>query len=859
MSASRCPSSLAAWIVRRMFADDGESSVLGDMIETYYDLAGRRSVFRARVWFWEQCAKACSYYVLDKISWGVIMFKNYLLVTMRNLRKNGIYSVLKIAGLAVGIAAFILIILYVRFETSFDRYHPNADRVYRVVCEETATTPAPLGAALKEKIPEIAAVARIIRTPHTLIAHEASQFLEDDFYWAEPGTIPIFSLAFIAGDPRTALDDPSAVVLSESNARKYFGTADALGKRLTVGEKHEFNVTGVFKDMPANSHFIMRAVVPYNTYFRMIGGGLNEWTAHFTYTYVLLAEEADSKATAYKIASAIEAPLLQSWGVKEPYPRYFFLQPLADIHLRSHLRLELQGNSDTKYIILLSSVALLILVIACINYMNLAMARSLRRGKEVGLRKVVGARKGQLVAQYIGESVGLSALSTLAAVALIFLALPAFNNLVERNLSFQPVQSPKLILGLVLLTLLVGTAAGLYPAMRMSSFRPISILRGAFSPSRKGASLRNVLVLFQFAATIALIVCTLAIREQMRFIRTADMGFSREQIVTFSVRGESIRRSMESIRTELLRYPDIRAVAASNRLPNNIEYYMNTDWTGRNTEDRPHIYYNAVSYDFVRLFGLEIVQGRDFSRDFPSDETGAFLVNETAVKVAGWESPLGRKFTDWRDRTGTVVGVIKDFHSQSLHHPISPLYLFIDPRVCEMISIKIDTTDIPATLDHVKGVFRKYAPGTPFAFSFFDETFERAYASEQRMGRTFGGFSILAVFIACLGLFGLTAFAAEQRTREVGIRKVLGASASSVFLLLSREFIGWVALANVLAWPVAWMIMNKWLRSFAYRINLGIVPFLISGATALAIAYLTVSWQSVKSARANPVDSIRYH
>ena len=858
MNVPRRPPPVASWIIRRMFPDEGGCSVLGDMTETYHDLAEREGVFRARAWFRGQCAKAFPAYVIDEFLWGVTMFRNYLLVALRNLKKNGIYSVLNIAGLAIGIAAFVLITLYVRFELSFDRYHQDADRVYRVIREGKAFTPAALGGALKERIPEISAVARIIRSPKTLVSRDSRQFLEDDFYWAEPGTIRTFSLSFIAGDPGTALDDPSSVVLSRGAAEKYFGTADPLGKRLAVNEENEFTVTGVFRDMPANSHFVMNAVVPYESYFRITGEDINKWTNNFSYTYVLLDEGADPKATAEKIASEIEAPLFRRFGEKEPFPRYFFLQPLTDIHLHSRLLQEMEGNNDMIAIILLSSVALLILAIACVNYMNLATARSLRRGKEVGLRKAVGAGRGQLIVQYLGESVGLTALAALAAVGLILLVLPAFNTLVERHLAFQPVQSPGLFLGLVLLTLLVGTAAGLYPAMRMSGFRPVSIVRGAFPASRRGSSLRNMLVLFQFAATIGLIVCTLAVRDQMRFIKTADMGFTREQIITVPVLEGSGRRSLESIRTELLRYPDVKAVATSGRLPDNIDTFTARDWTGRNPAEPVPIYFTTVSHDFAGLFGLEIAQGRDFSRDFPSDEGGAFLVNETAVKVAGWDSVLGRKLTHWNGASGTIVGVVKDFHSQSLHRPIAPLYLFLDSRSFRTISIKVDTADISAALNRVKEVFKKHAPAAPFSFSFFDEVFERAYVSERRTGRIFSAFSVLAIFIACLGLFGLTAFAAEQRTREVGIRKVLGASSSSVFLLLSREFIGWVILANILAWPAAWLIMNKWLQKFAYRISLGIVPFLISAATALVIAYLTVSWQSVKSARANPVDSIRY-
>ncbi len=786
------------------------------------------------------------------------MFRNYLRVALRNLRRGGIHSALNAGGLAVGIAAFLLIALYVRFELSYDRANPFSGRVYRVVREGRAFTPAPLGPALTEKIPEVDAAARIMRSPATMISRDDRQFLEDDFYWAGPEIFAIFPPAFIAGDPRTALDDPMAVVLSRSAAVKWFGTADALGKRLTVNEDLEFMVSGVFRDQPVNSHFRMNAVVPYETYFRADNGGLDSWTSNFTYTYCRLREGASPKAVAGKVAAEIEAPLFRSFGAKEPFPRYFHFQPVTDIHLRSHLLQEMEGNGDIKYVILFAAVAVLILAIACVNYTNLAVARSLRRGREVGLRKVVGARKGQLVVQYLGESVGLAAAATLGAVAIVFLALPAFSDLVGRSLAFRPFGSPGLLAGLVLLVLVVGTAAGFYPALRMSGFRPIAVIGGSFTRSRKGSRLRNALILFQFATTIGLIVCALAVRGQMRFIDTADLGFSREQIVTIPVHGRSVRQNLGALQTELLRDPAVKAVATSERLPDNIDTFTSRDWTGRNPDPPLPIYYDGVSHDFVRLFGLSIVEGRDFSRDFPSDENGAFLLNETAVKLAGWESAVGRRFADWSGQAGTIVGVIKDFHSQSLHHPIAPLYLFLNPRSFETISVKIDTAALPAVLSRVREVFRRGAPGVPFAFSFFDEVFGRAYAAERRAAGIFGAFSALAIILACLGLFGLTAFSAEQRTREVGIRKVLGASGSRILALLSREFIAWVVLANLLAWPAAYWIMDQWLRKFAYRIHLGPAPFLAAGAAVVLIASLTVAWQSARAVKADPVDCLRY-
>jgi putative ABC transport system permease protein len=859
MRSVPAPPRLAGWIIRRMFPDPGGSSVLGDMIETYRVLAADKGVLAAKAWFWVQCLKAIPCLVTEALYWRLPMFKNYLLVTVRNLKKNNTFSFLNTLSLAVGMAAFLLIALYVRFELSFDKYHENADRIYRVIREGRAFTPPPLGPALKANFPEVVASARILRSAKTLLSREQASFLEDEFYWADPATFEVFTIPFLSGDPKTALNDPAAIVLSQRAARKYFGHADPMGKTLTMSERHEFRVAGIMADMPANSHFVMDAVVPYEAYFRITGNDIASWRANFSYTYILLREGADADALDAKIAPAIEAPLLKAAGVKEPYPRFYYLQPMIQIHLRSHLMQEIGPNNDMKSILLFSSIAFLILFIACVNYMNLATARSVRRGREVGMRKVVGAQKAQLVAQFLSESVALAALAMVFSTVMVLAALPAFNSLVERRLRFNPLRDPLFFAGLVLVTVLVGLLAGSYPALRMSGFKPISVLRGAFARSSEGTALRNVLVLVQFSITIALIVCTIAVREQMRFIRTADMGYAREQIITVPVRGESIHRNIEAIKTELMRYPDISAVTTSARLPNDIDTFTSRDWTGRNPDEPIPIYYNTADYDFVDVFGVQIVRGRNFSRDFPSDQKGAFLVNEAAVRVAGWGSPIGRKLTHWRGDTGEIVGVIKDFHLRSLHHPIEPLYIFLDPGDFANISVKIKSTGIPSTIEHLKRVMTKYSSSYPFTYSFFDDVFERAYFAEQRLGRVFGSFAVLAVFVACLGLFGLSAFTAEQRTKEIGIRKVLGASDARIFAELSREFIPWVLPANFVAWPVAYVAMNGWLRNFAYRTHIGIAAFLVSGGAALLIAGLTVSFQSIKSARANPVKSLRYN
>jgi len=865
---SPSPPQIAAWLIRRMFPDSGRCSVLGDMIETFRFQIKERGVVWAKLWFWGQCLKAMPAYVSENVYWRTAMLKNYLLIIVRNLQKNKLYSFLNIFGLTVGLATFILIALFVQFELSFDRYHEGADRIFRVVRNkptnadgvytETTVTPAPLGPALAQEYPEIVAATRIIRSPKTAVSYEEETFLEEEFYWADPDTLKVFSLPFVKGDPRTALNDPSSILLSERAALKYFGSEDPLGKTLKSGERFNFKVTGVFADMPANSHFVMDFVAPYTAFFQITGRNIQSWSGNYSYTYLLLQEGAEADALEAKFPAFIEKYLNRGRQIEDRYKNYFALQSLTDIHLYSHRNQEITPNGDIIYVILFSSIAFLVLVIACLNYMNLATARSLQRGKEVGIRKVVGAQRIQLVRQLLSESLVAAALAMILAIVLVVSLLPAFNSLVERQLSFNPIVNPLLFLGLSAIVLVVGLLSGSYPALSISGFKPVSILSGSFSRSSKGQALRNALVLIQFSITIAFLIFTFVVREQLQFIKNRDMGYSREHILTSQIADQVIKQNIQAVKSELLQHSGILEVATSENLPNNIDFHTTARWPGRTEDAGFPIYYQMADYGFVDLFDIEIVAGRNFSRDFPSDEQGAFLVNEATVRAAQWENPIGQELFHWTGKKGKIVGVMKDFHLHSLHRPIEPLYVYLDNQNFSYLSIRIRSEEVPATIGHIEGVMKKFSPGYPFEYSFFDDVFERAYHTEQMMSGLFGSMAILAIFIACLGLFGLAAFAADQRTKEIGVRKILGASEGRIFWLFSKDFMRGVIFANLLAWPTAYFVMNKWLQNFIYRIDIGIGTFMLSGLVALAIALLTVSFQSLKAATSNPIDSLRY-
>lgn len=787
------------------------------------------------------------------------MFKNYFLIALRIINRQKMYSILNIAGLAIGMAAFLLIALYTQYELGFDRYHQNADRIYRMVREDRTLTPAPLGPALTESFADVEAVARIIQDKNTLISRGDAHFLEAEFYWAGADIFKIFSLPFIHGDPESALKNPSSIVISQSTARKYFGDQNPLGETLNVDDRMDFKVTGVFADMPANSHFLMDVIVPYEDYFKATGNDITNWNSNFTYTYFMLRDGASSVALQGDIHRVIEIPLLEKYGVPKPYPEaFYFVQSIKDIHLNSHREQEISVNNDMMYILLFSSIAVLILFIACINYVNLTTARSTRRGREVGMRKVVGAQRIQLIQQFMGESFFLILLALALTMMIISLVLPVFNNLVERQLSMASMAEPQFLLMIVATVMFVSLLAGGYPAINISGFKPITILQGVLATGKKGRSLRNTLVLFQFSVTIALFICTLTINNQLEFVNSYDVGYSKDNIINVKIRDGAVRRNIEAIKTELLQSPDVVGITASGRLPNDIDGFTSRALNPRLPDQEFTIYYNTADYDFVDLYDIQIVEGRNFSRDLTSDEQGVFLVNEAAVRAGEWESPLQQTMTHWSGETGKVVGVMKDFHLRSLHSPIEPLYIFLAPENFSYLSLKVKPTGIPATLEYVEAVLKKFSPNFPFEYAFFDQEFAKAYHPEQRMVNIFSSFAILAIIVACLGLFGLSAFTAQQRTREIGIRKVMGASVARITVLLSREFIRWVILANLIAWPVAYVVMDRWLQNFTLQAGQSPWYFLLAAVMALVIAVLTVSVLSVRAASASPIKALRH-
>jgi putative ABC transport system permease protein len=657
------------------------------------------------------------------------------------------------------------------------------------------------------------------------------------------------------------------VVITQEMARKYFGDEDPMGKVLRYGDDRELKVTGILGEIPQNSHFrfdFLSSMKAANALFTRIA--LENWNENSVHTYLLLPPGVSPAEIERRFLDFIRKHT-PSWrqGAKH------FLQPLADIHLHSHTGGEIEPNGDIVYIYAFSAIAVFILLIACINFMNLSTARSARRAREVGLRKVVGADRSQLVRQFLGESVFLSFLALLLAVAFVELSLPAFNGFVGKALDMDYGGNLTAVLGLLGIALFAGVIAGSYPAFFMSAFEPVKVLKGTIRGGPKGAGFRRVLVAFQFAISIFLIVVTGIIYGQLKHCRDIKLGYDKEHVVVISGIPDPLRQKYEAFKQELLQNPHVVSAAGTSRIPSgSLGSNISTRAEGFPEGESPSMQTVWVGYDFFETLRMPFVAGRSFSKAIPSDEKAAFVLNEAAARALGWtpEDATGKRFgsqfiEDWQRgqwvwKDGRVIGVVKDVYFESLRERIVPMVFFIQPNMAGNFLIRVRPDEIQGTLRFLRQKWQEFNPNRPFEYSFLDERFDQLYRAEERQGQIFGTFALLAIFVACLGLFGLASFTAEQRTKEIGVRKVLGASVANIVALLSKEFLLLVGVANLIAWPVAYYAMSRWLQDFAYRIELGPGTFVLGGAVALAIALLTVSYQAIKAAQANPVEALRY-
>jgi putative ABC transport system permease protein len=785
------------------------------------------------------------------------MLKNYLKIALRNLKRHKGYSFINIAGLAIGITACLLLFLWVQDELSYDRYHEKADQIYRVISQwesdsqarRFAKTSAPLGPALVSEFPEIEKAVRF-GSNKFLISYKNTRFYEYIFF-ADHEIFDVFTLPLIKGNPKTALKEPYSIVVSEEMRDKYFGEDDPIGKIITLGEWHDFKITGVFKDMPQNSHFRFNFLGSFLDY---ASHHFDQWGISNYHTYILTSKNFSPDELERKLPQFVEK--YRGKEVRYVYKYTYPIQALSSIHLHSNLDGEIEPNSSVGTIYIFSAIALFILVIACLNYINLSTARYANRAKEVGLRKVIGASRFQLIKQFLGESILFSFIALPLAVALAELFLPLFNSLYGKELGISYFDNLFLLFGLIGIILIVGMVSGIFPAFYTSALQPVKALRGMLKASSIISILRRYLVVTQFTISIVFVISTIVVFSQLDYIRSRKLGFQKEHIVNIPIHDKEALQRYETIKSEFLKDSSVLTVSASNFFPGKNIWYQSYWQEGTRADENLMISWVTVDHDFLDTFQIKLVQGRNFSRDFPNDLEGGYILNESAVKEIGWNVPLGKEFRIIEK--GSVIGVVEDFHFKSLHQEIKPVALCIYPKFFEYFSVRISPANISLTLDFLKNKWQELVPSQAFEYSFLDEDFGRLYKAEMRLGKIFSIVTALAIFIACLGLFGLAAFMAEQRTKEVGIRKVLGATVLNIVFMLSTEFSKWVLLANIIAWPVAYYAMNRWLQDFAYRTGIKAWVFPLAAIMAFGIALLATSFQAVKAALANPTETLRY-
>ena len=786
------------------------------------------------------------------------MLKNYLTTAIRHLLRHKGYSLINILGLAIGMACALLIGLYIQDELSYDRYHTNANQIYRVVRETNAKTPPALAPALQHAFPEIRHTIRL-QPPAGIwmMRHQDRVFYEDRVYWTDDTLFDIFSFSLIQGNPETALKEPYSMVITEDTADRYFGKADAIGRIIRADDSWDFTVTGVVENLPSQSHFQADFFVSWLPDARD-AERLRSWTRHAVYTYILLPGDYPASTLEQRLPAFIDEVTPQILAKGQGVAFNLTLQHLTDIHLHSHLENEADANSDIGSVYLLSAIALFILLIACINFMNLAIARSVTRAKEIGLRKVVGAYRRQLVLQFLGEALLVAFTALLVAVCIVHLALPAFNALTGRYFAPEDINRWPVVFGMFGMAMVVGLISGSYPALFLSAFLPIEVLKGKRRTIRSG--LRKGLVVVQFTLSALLMIGTMVVYEQVTYLHARKLGLNPEQVIVIKGAIGGITQQGSAFKAAVEQHPHILGVTLTSAVPglSGLTLPSINVYPVDRPDARQPVSIITTDYDFIDTMEMELAAGRGHSPDFSTDQF-ALVLNETAVRLLGWETPeaaVGQQLivTDWMK--GPIIGVVKDFHIRSLHHRIEPVVIFLGWYT--YIAVRIHSEHLAGGLAYIEQTWKKLLPDFPLAYTFVDEAFARLYRTEEQLSQVFSVFTLVALFLACLGLFGLVAFLVQQRTREIGIRKVLGASISGLVLLLSKEFMVLVMLANLLAWPVAYVIMVDWLRNFAYRIDLHWEPFVVSGIVTLVIALLTVGAQAIKSARNNPVDTLRY-
>ena len=805
------------------------------------------------------------------------MFRNFIKVAIRNLMNRKFYSIINILGLSIGLTCTILIALFVQNELSYDKHHKNHKRIYRLEShfniQESedlfAATALPLGPALKLEYPQdVAEFCRFMDMDNNLFQYEEKQIFEENVYYADSTLIDIFTHEFISGSPSDALNDPNEIILTESFAKRIFDDIDPIGKTLETGNGAIYTITGIIKDVPHNSHLRFEAIASFITLKQFFGADRFDslesaafWNIGF-YSYIMLTENGDIQ-NVLDAYPEFNEKYIKPVGEQINAKFQLLVQPLADVHLFSKLGYDLP-TGDITYVYIFSIVALFLLLIGCINYMNLATSQSSGRAVEVGIRKVVGAQKIYLQWQFIFESILIAAMAMILAFVAVELILPTFNELADRELTFGFIANLDLVVGILIITFLVGLLSGSYPAFYLSSFIPVEVLKGKLGKNK--GTLRKILVLLQFSISIIMIIGTFTVIQQLNYLKDKNLGFDDDNLVVLTIRDTSGVRNLQAFKDELKKHPQIINAGTTSSVPGQGHgIIVHLFETKDGSMEEKGINFVFVDNDYLETMDMKIIKGRNYNKDLQTDAEESVLINEACVGVLGWgDDPIGKKLGFGANLDGTanlntkVIGVIKDFHYASLRNQIDPLLIMLSDEPQRNICLRIRQENIGETLKFIEEKWNEFCPTFPFEYTFLDDSLNEQYVAEQKIGHVFTYFSVLCIFIACLGLFGLASYTAEQRTKEISVRKVMGASVSNIVFILAKEFSIWVVVANIIAWPLAYFALQKWLQNFAYAVDQSILTYILAGITALLIALLTVSFRAIKAAQTNPADALKY-
>ena len=793
------------------------------------------------------------------------MLKNYLKIAIRSIIKYLTTSIINLLGLSIGLACIILMIVFISHEISYDKYHKNPENIYRIYLDnggmlyqgsrQFCVTPGPLAGELKDEYEEVLYATRIWRRT-SILAYKEKLSRDNMVFYTDPDFLKIFNIKMLSGNPETALSTPFSIIITKKAAEKYFGEEDPIGKSLKYNNQYDFTITGILENVPGNTHFTFDFLASFLSYDAMFGlSHMSEWSSNSYYTYIKVKE-----GVATNILDRILNEIHNKY--KEDSKESFKFQALTDIHLHSSINFEIGANFDVKLLYIFSTIAFFVLLIACFNYMNLATARSFTRAKEIAIRKITGGSRKQLIQQFIGESFLMVFIATNIAMVIVERFLPVFNNLIDRQLHINYLEI-NIILPIIILMVLTSIIASSYPAIFLSSLKPVSILKSDLkSGVKKTSSLRNILVVFQFVLIISFLVSAITVKKQLHYMKNSDLGFHSENILILNQNSE-LRQNLDAFIQDMDQSSLIKDVCSSDRIP--VSITSNTDgwWEGKDEEIEQDfmISYAYVDHRFLNFYGIDLINGRDFSDNRSTDLTKSVIINETAKRNIGWSEAIGKKFILNKERDSNyseVIGVVKDFYFNPMNIKIEALALQINDSPYRFISLKIDPEKIEASIDYIEKKWKEYSPDFPFDYMFVEDWINNMYRAQNRLAEIINYFSIIAVFLACIGLFGMASYSVGKRTKEIGIRKAIGARTNKITLLLSLEFIKWILVANIIAWPVSYLIMNKWLQNFSYKISLNLFIFIIAGSIALIIGLLTVSIQTIKAARKNPVLSLKH-